>query len=422
MTFASLPAGLAARLMLAFGFGFFLSMFTRAMSNIVKQPIQQELGLGEEAISLALGTAFFVAFALAQIPLGVILDRYDPRRVNAGMFLLAALGAVIMARSETVSGLSAGRVLMGIGFAAGLMGSLKAYSLWFPINRLATVNSVQFMIGVLGAWSSTKPVELLLRVMDWRSLYLLFAGITVIAALILVSVAPRHEGKHPGETLATQLRGLLSIYRDGYFWRVSPWMFLSMGISQGLGTLYVFSWLTDVTGFSVSDAASAVALVTLISVANYGLLGPLAERLGRRGVSPLAVPVVGQTVAMVMLSVLAAQFHAGAISQWTFWTIAAGSTTLIFAALAQAFPPHLIGRVYTAFNLLGFLSTAIGQWLVGWVLDMYPRTADGSAAPEGYQTAFLALLSLQLAGAGWFVIAGKLKVGQQTMLQKLAQD
>ena len=93
MKFASLPMSTALRLMFSFGFGFFLSMFTRSLSNIVKQPIQLELGLGEEAVSLALGTSFFVAFGLAQLPVGILLDRYDPRKVNAILFLVAALAA-----------------------------------------------------------------------------------------------------------------------------------------------------------------------------------------------------------------------------------------------------------------------------------------------------------------------------------------
>ena len=72
--------------------------------------------------------------------------------------------------------LSLGRMMMGAGFASGLMGSLKVYSLWFPRERLPTLNSLQFMIGVLGAWSATKPTEILLRILDWRELYLLLAN------------------------------------------------------------------------------------------------------------------------------------------------------------------------------------------------------------------------------------------------------
>jgi len=122
MKILSLPAGTAARILTAFGFGFFLSMFTRAVSNIIKQPIMTDLGLSEEVLSLALGTSFFVAFGLMQLPLGVLLDRYDPRRVTAGLFTIAGLGSAIFAGAQDASTLALGRALMGLGFAGGAKG------------------------------------------------------------------------------------------------------------------------------------------------------------------------------------------------------------------------------------------------------------------------------------------------------------
>jgi predicted MFS family arabinose efflux permease len=311
---------------------------------------------------------------------------------------------------------------MGVGFAAGLMASLKTYALWFPTERLATINSLQFMIGVLGAWSSTKPTELLLRVLDWRELYLLFAAVTVVAAALMLIIAPRHEAGPSDETLGDQLLGLLRVYSDAYFWRIAPWMCVSMGVAQGLNTLYVFSWLTDVADFSVSRAATGVSLVTLVSAVNFALLGPLAERLGKRGFGPLLIPIVGQTIAMLALAVLAAQVQRGIIPQWIFWTMMAGTATLAFAALSQAFPARLIGRVYTAFNLLGFLSTAAAQWMVGRVLDSYEPAANGAAAAAGYQTAFYLLLGAQALAGAWFFLASRLNIGSKTLLQKMSEQ
>jgi hypothetical protein len=127
---------------------------------------------------------------------------------------------------------------------------------------------------------------------------------------------------------------------------------------------------------------------------------------------------VGQTMAMLMLLLLAAQVEVAVVPQWMAWTMMAGTATLAFAALSQAFPAHMIGRAYTAFNLLGFLATAAAQWLVGYVLDLYPRTDSGGAAAEGYRAAFLALLTAQILAAGWFALATRLKIGNTTMLQR----
>ncbi len=404
MQFASLPLSTALRLIGPFGFGFFLSMFTRTLSNMVKQPIQLELGLGEEAVGLALGTSFFLAFGLMQLPVGVLVDRYDPRRVNALMFLLAAVGSVVMAFSYTSLGLTLGRALMGVGFAAGLMASLKIYAMWFPREKLVTLNSVQFMIGVLGAWCATKPVEYMLAHMDWRDIYLMFAVITVLAAAIMMTVSPLRAHDGQVQTLGQQLRGLLGVYRDAYFWRLAPWMFVAMGISQGLSALYLFSWFTDVAEQPSPLAASNVTLITLVSVLNFALLGPLSEWLERRGHSPLLLPVVAQLGAIVCLGLLAAQVLVAVVPQWIAWTMLVGTSTLAYAVLARSFPLELVGRVYTAFNLLGFMTTALVQWFVGMVLDSYPT----AQIAEGYQVAFLGLMLLLMIAAGWFGIASRL--------------
>jgi MFS family permease len=420
MKFANLPLRTALRLMLPFGFGFYLSMFTRTLSNIVKQPIQAELGMGEEAIGLALGTAFFFSFALAQLPVGILIDRYDPRRVNALLFVLAALGAVVMGLAQTPASLAAGRVMMGVGFAAGLMASLKVYSLWFDVQRLPTLNSLQFMLGVIGAWSATKPVELLLRVVDWRELYFLFAAITVLAALLMVLIAPRHSSEGGQETLGEQLRGLRTIFCDGYFWRVSPLMFISMGISQGLGTLYVFSWLTGVAGQDTASAATSISVVTLVSAANFALLGPLAERLVQRGHSPMLLPLLGQLLAMLLLTLLAMQVMIGAVPQWVLYTMAAGTTTLVFVALSRAFPAAMIGRAYTAFNLLSFLAAALVQWLVGFMLDWLSPAGSAGVTADAWRWAFLLLVACQLLALAWYLLARWLRIGATTMLEKVA--
>jgi MFS family permease len=421
MKIASLPAPLASRLIFAFGFGFLLSMFTRSASNVLKQPMQADLMMGEEAISLALGTSFFIAFAVMQLPVGVLLDRYDPRKVNAGLMLVAAGGAVTMAFSNEAYWLMVGRVMMGAGFAAGMMGSLKVYSLWFPQDRLPTMNSIQFMIGVVGALSATKPTQMLLNYLDWREFYLLFGGLTVLAAIILVTVAPKHDTPPNGETLAKQIGGIKRIYTDAHFWRIAPWIFLSVGVSQGLGTLYVLPYLTEVADFTRGDAATSLMLVSGVTIINFALLGPFAEFMARKGFDYMTLPVAGLMISMVLLGVLTLQVQYAVLPIWMFWSMTVGVTTLIFAGMTKAFPTDLMGRVYTAFNLLGFLFTAVVQWLIGRVLDLYPRTADGAAASEGYQMAFAMLLGIQVVGMLWYFWARRSGFGAATMVEKDAE-
>jgi hypothetical protein len=68
------------------------------------------------------------------------------------------------------------------------------------------------------------------------------------------------------------------------------------------------------------------------------------------------------------------------------------------------------------------LFTAVVQWLIGKVLDLYPRTAEGGAAPEGYQTAFGILLAIQVVGMVWYFWARKSGLGTETMVEKAAKQ
>jgi len=411
----SLPAGTALRILFAFGFGFFLSMFTRAVANIIKPFVQADLGLSEEVLGLSLGTTFFVAFGLMQLPLGVLLDRYDPRKVNAALMLVAAAGAAIFAVAEDAAMLAVGRVLMGLGFAAAMMASLKTYSLWFPVDSLPSVTGLQFAVGILGVISATKPTAWALQVMEWRDLTLIFSGLTVLAAIVLVTVPPGFKSEGTGESLRGAIAGLKRIYTDAFFWRIIPWMTLSVGMSQGIGTLYVFSWLTDVADYSASKAATVLFLNASIAVLNFAAMGPAAQAFIKRGASPLIFPVTGLLVCMAAMVLLVVQWTTAAIPVWLVWTLAIGTNVLMFSVLAQAFPVSLAGRVYTAVNVLSFAFTAIAQWSVGLILDLFPNDVA-----FGYKVAFGVLLGVQSLGAVWYFVATRLGYGAMTMVQKEA--
>ena len=98
-------------------------------------------------------------YPATQLPLGVLLDRYGPRKMEAFLLVFAGLGALIFARSGTLTGLVVGRALIGFGVSACLMAAFKAYVLWFPKERWPLVNGFQMAAGGLGALAATTPAE-----------------------------------------------------------------------------------------------------------------------------------------------------------------------------------------------------------------------------------------------------------------------
>ncbi|MDH5749281.1 MAG: MFS transporter, partial [Rhodospirillales bacterium] len=165
------------RVFLPFAFGYFLSYALRVVNAVIHTDLQKDLSLDAADLGLLTST-YFLTFAIFQLPLGVLLDRYGPRRTEAALLVIAAAGAILFASAQSVSTLIAGRALIGLGVSACLMGAFKAFVMWFPRERIPVMNGYQMTAGGLGALIATAPVEAALNFTDWRGVFYAFAALT----------------------------------------------------------------------------------------------------------------------------------------------------------------------------------------------------------------------------------------------------
>jgi MFS family permease len=161
-----------------FALGYFLSYLYRTVNAIIAPDLVRDIGLDPASLGL-LTSAYLLAFGLFQLPLGLLLDRFGPRRVEATLLLIAAAAALIFSQATSLTGLVVGRALIGLGVSACLMAAFKSFALWFPPERLPLANAIQMISGGLGAMAATTPVEAALKLTDWRGLFLFFALLTL---------------------------------------------------------------------------------------------------------------------------------------------------------------------------------------------------------------------------------------------------
>ena len=132
------------------------SHFFRASNVTIGLDLMRDLAIGPEALG-ALTGAFFFGFAAMQIPCGFFFDRFGPRRTVVGMLILATIGGIIFTLAPSWPILLTGRVLMGAGFGAMLIGSMVVISRWFPPDRFSTLTAMVLSIGLLGNLAATTP-------------------------------------------------------------------------------------------------------------------------------------------------------------------------------------------------------------------------------------------------------------------------
>ncbi|MEO6779787.1 MAG: MFS transporter, partial [Bradyrhizobium sp.] len=168
---------LILRVFLPFVAAYYLSFLFRTINATIAGPLASEFGLGADDLGL-LTSVYFLTFAAAQIPIGILLDRYGPRRIQSALLVAAAARAALFAASESFLLLVASRALIGLGVAAALTAGLKALVIWFPSDRVPLLNGLMIMLGALGGVTATLPAELLLTSMNWRGLFELFAAVS----------------------------------------------------------------------------------------------------------------------------------------------------------------------------------------------------------------------------------------------------
>jgi MFS family permease len=401
------PAAAGARLIalvfVPFACGFFISILLRYVNAVIAKDLAADFALSPAQLGLLTST-YFLVFAAFQIPLGVLLDRYGPRRVLAALLCFAAAGAFAFGAAQGVAALTLGRALLGLGVSGCLMGSIKAFTLWFPLSRLATLNGWILAIGALGAMSATAPVEWIAEHHGWRSVfYVICAACAAVAALIFF-VVPEKPLPGAGDSWRRQFSELGEILTNGYFWRVALPLITVHGAYQALQGLWLAPWLGDVAGL----ARSGVAQYLLAGSAAYGvgsvIFGSLADRMANAGLSRLAAYKVGMTIALAAFFTLAAGLREGVLAVMVLYGFGACAAALPYAILSQHFPSRLTGRVITASNIFMFIASFAFQWGIGAVLRYWHAT-DGRYPAQAYLIAFGIAGLIQLASVLWLLSA-----------------
>ncbi len=384
-----------------FAAGYFLSFFFRNVNAVISRDLARDFDLSSADLGFLTAT-YMLAFAAFQLPLGVLLDRYGPRRVLTALMCVAGTGALVFSLAQDFVMLSLGRALIGLGVSGCLMGAIKAFTLWFPLSRLATLNGLYLAIGGLGGLSATAPAEAFLGPFGWRALFSVLAAASVSAAALIFFLVPEKPLPGHGQTLRAQIAGFGRIFASTPFWRIALPLVVCHAVYQALQGLWLAPWLYDVAGFERAAVAGALFTTAVAYTVGSVFFGVSSDRLAGAGVSRLTVYKLGLVTSLAMFILLAAGVTAALPLILAVYGFSAISGALAYALFAPLFPPEMTGRVITASNVMMFATSFLFQWGIGALLRFFPE-ADGRYPVESYAVAFWSLAALQVAVVLWLL-------------------
>jgi predicted MFS family arabinose efflux permease len=260
--------------------------------------------------------------------------------------------------------------------------------------------------GGLGALAATVPVEWGLQYVDWQALFWLLGGLSVLAAVqIWLAVPEKMGGSGDGDTsLAAQLRDYWTFLLDARFLKIAPVSVVGMGSGMSIQTLWTGPFLRDAGGLDQAHAAQIQFLLAVALTAGFMLTGILADRLQRFGVTLAQTMIWSTALYVVCLGCLAAGLFPASPLLWIAFGLICLTTVLAYPIVSADFPVEKSGRVNALLNAVVFGLTFVIQAGTGWVIDLWPKGADGHYPAAAYQWSFGILAVLLAVTLVWYAI------------------
>ncbi|RKP47529.1 MFS transporter [Trinickia fusca] len=392
------------RVFVFFSLGYFVSYLFRGVNLGFAPFLTHDLGLSATDLG-TLTSLYFLGFAGAQIPAGVLLDRFGPARVTACTMLIAALGVFMFGAAHSLGTMMLGRLLIGIGMSVCLGGAFKATAQYFPGSQLTLINGLVMAAGGLGGVVVGTPLTWLLSVTGWRTICFDLTIVTVVVAASIWVFTPSSPAPHRHTSTLEQIKGTWSVLSSHAFWKTATFSALSQSVFYAMQSLWVGAFLRDVvlqnTDHAAARAASLVSVLGTAFIVGNIAFGALARMLERNGVSVHRFSGVTMMLFVVVQAIIAARVPLPEPVLWAAYGALGGTGILTYSVLAKYFPVQLIGRVNTTLTLVIFVGIFALQVAIGAALGHWP-TQGGSHPALAHQTVWAVLIVMQTAAALWY--------------------
>jgi predicted MFS family arabinose efflux permease len=390
------------RVYACFAAAYMLSYVYRNVNAVISPELTANLGVSASSLGF-LTSAYFVAFAAMQLPAGMLLDRYGPRRVEPVLLCVAGCGALAFAASDGLSGLTLARALIGAGVSVCLMAPLKAIATWYSAERQASLAGWIMVAGGVGALFATEPVAAALTLLSWRGVFVMLAALTFAAAAAIFFVVPDTPAHPDAAGWSAQWGGVRTVFRSARFWWLCPLAAVVTGSFMAIQGLWSVPWLIEVDGYTREIAAKHLLVMGLAILGGYLALGLLATRLERRGLTAGHLFGIGFGLNVAALALITTRALPFTYLIWALYGLGSTVNVLGFAVLNAGFPRVLTGRVNTALNLMMFVGSFSAQWGIGLLVDV-ARAALGTDTAGGLRLAFALVLGIDVVTYAWFLL------------------
>jgi sugar phosphate permease len=355
------------------------AFFQRVAPGVMTAELSAEFGLSASALG-NLSAFYFYSYVAMQIPTGILADLWGPRRLLTAGAMVAALGSLFFAFSDSLTLVAIGRLLIGASVAVAFVCMLKLANHWLNPRQFALATGLALMVGIVGAVFAGVPLRLAVEAYGWRSamaVSAVFPFVVGIVIWLMVRDDPAEKGYQgyishlevgSENTLSNALSGLTDVIRYRNAWLLAIVPGGVVGSILTFAGLWGVPFLTTQYGLSDSDAALICSAMLIVWAVSGPLFGGLSDRSGRRKpLYMLGCAVIFLCWGMIVLIPGMPLF--ALITLLMMASFFSGCMVLGFAFAKESVPAGLAGTISGMVNMGVISGPMILQPAVGWMLD-----------------------------------------------------
>lgn len=351
-------------------FFYFYEFFLQVSPGVMVPELMQAFSVNATALG-SLAASYFYIYAPMQVPVGVLLDRYGPRRLTTIATALCAAGCFLFGTAKILSMAEVGRLFIGFGSAFAVVSCLSIAAAWFPIKRFAFLTGLTVTIGMLGAISAETPLAILVANVGWRLSMLILAIIGALLSLLMwFFVRDKKNTAVPQTKQQPLLAGLRYIVKQKQNWLIAIYGGLVFAPTSIFGGLWGVPFLIATYHLDRPVAAGIISMSFIGWVIGSPIGGWFSDFTGRRLVS-LYIASSGAFVALTLLLYVPnlSLFYLN-ILLFAFGFFSSAFLPS-FSIIREINPPSINGTALGFMNMLNMVGGAAGQPLVGFLLDLF---------------------------------------------------
>ncbi|MET0455316.1 MAG: MFS transporter [Mycobacterium sp.] len=315
-----------------------------------------------------------IVYAAAQVPAGVLLDRYGSRALIVAGATLMSGGQLMLALTESLPLAIVARAIVGLGDALTFISVLRLVPRWFPPRRVPLLTQLTGICGQLGQVLSAVPFLALLTASSWATAYLSVAAFGVIAAVVVMLVV---KDTPRGRVVASEnlsARAVLSSVKAVWLRPGTRLGFFTHMGSQFAVTVFCLMWgvpyLTVAQGQSTSVAGALLTVSVVVAISAGIVVGIFTGRYPLWRSRIVLSIIVSNAIAWTVVLALPGRAPLWLLGVLIVVISIGGPGSMVGFDFARTFnPSSVLGTAQGMVNMGGFIAALLVMQAMGVILD-----------------------------------------------------